>query len=42
MEASQYGKKEAVEALIKTYNCSINAQDKVHMYTCTYHTYVVL
>ena len=30
MEASRHGRKEAVEALIKTYKCSINAQDKVN------------
>ena len=33
MEASRYGKKEAVETLIREYECSINAQDKVHMCT---------
>ena len=35
MGASQHGRREAVETLIKIHNCSINAQDKVHMYVAT-------
>ena len=33
MEASRHGRKETVETLIKTHKCSINAQDKVLIYT---------